>query len=79
MRRFTSFLAGTICGALVGAVTALLLTPSSGEELQDRARERIHSLQDDVREAYASRVAQLETELAQLRKSAKAETKESKE
>jgi gas vesicle protein len=69
MRRFTSFLTGVIFGALVGAVTALLLAPTSGEELRSRARERIDDLSDDVREAYNARVAQLEAELDKLRSS----------
>jgi len=69
MRRFTSFLTGVIFGALVGAVTALLLAPTSGDELRSRARERIDDLSDDVREAYNARVAQLEAELDKLRSS----------
>ena len=67
MRRFTNFLTGVIFGALVGAVTALLLAPSSGEDLRSRARERFDDLTDDVREAYNARVAQLEAELEALR------------
>ena len=67
MRRFTSFVTGVIFGALVGAVTALLLAPTSGEDLRSRARERIDDLSDDVREAYNARVAQLEAELEKLR------------
>ena len=67
MRRFTTFLAGTLCGALVGAVTALLLAPYAGEELRMRVRERIDTFRDEVREAYATRTAQLEAELASLR------------
>ncbi len=73
MRRFFSFLAGTLTGALVGAAVALLFAPSSGAELQSRARERITSLRDEVREAYDARVAQLEAELESLRKRVKAE------
>ena len=69
MRRFTSFVTGVIFGALVGAITALLLAPTSGEDLRSRARERIDDLSDDVREAYNVRVAQLEAELEKLRAS----------
>ena len=53
----------------MGAVTALLLAPTSGEELRSQARERIDDLSDDVREAYNARVAQLEAELDKLRSS----------
>ena len=68
MRRFVSFITGTICGALVGATIAILLAPSSGEELQQRARDRIASLREEIRQAYESRMAQLEAELEALRK-----------
>jgi gas vesicle protein len=67
MRRFMTFLAGTICGALVGAVTALLLAPYAGEELRSRALERIEVFRDEIREAYATRTAQMEAELEALR------------
>jgi gas vesicle protein len=68
MRRFFSFFAGAVCGALVGAVTALLLAPVSGEELRRQSMERAEAFRGEVRDAYAMRVAQLEAELANLRK-----------
>jgi gas vesicle protein len=67
MRRFSSFVVGCICGALVGSVAALLLAPSSGDELRGQAEERIRSFSDEVRKAYEDRVAQLEEELEALR------------
>jgi gas vesicle protein len=51
----------------VGAVTALLLAPSSGLELRERVGERARRIQDEVREAYETRRAQLEAELEALR------------
>lgn len=74
MRRFMNFLAGAMCGALVGAITALLLAPTSGEELQNRISDQMKSMSDEIRAAYENRVAQLEAELASLRKPAKSET-----
>lgn len=68
MRRFFSFLLGSITGALFGAAIALLIAPSSGEELQARARERFSSLRNEIQDAYESRVAQLESELESMRK-----------
>lgn len=68
MRRFFSFLLGTITGALFGAAIALLIAPSSGEELQARARERFTNLRNEIQDAYESRVAQLESELDSMRK-----------
>ncbi len=67
MQRFMSFLAGTVCGALVGATVALLLAPSSGHELRERARRQLETVEDDIRDAYSTRRAQLEAELESLR------------
>jgi gas vesicle protein len=67
MRRLMMLLAGSMCGALVGAVAALLLAPNSGRELQLQMRTRFDALRDDVREAYDARRAQLEAELKELR------------
>ncbi len=72
MSRFMSFIAGVISGALVGSVTALLLAPTSGEELRRQSAERAEQFRSDVQMAYEARVAQLEAELARLRKSEKA-------
>ncbi len=68
MRRFFTFLLGTVSGAIVGASVALLIAPSSGEELRTRARERVADLRDEIQEAYDTRTAQLEAELAGMRK-----------
>jgi gas vesicle protein len=68
MRRFVSFLAGAICGSLVGAITALLLAPVSGDQLRLRAQSRLGTVRDEIREAYSARVAQLEAELEEFRR-----------
>ena len=73
MRRFANFIMGAFLGALVGAVAALLLAPASGEDLQNRARERLASLRDEVQDAYASRKSQLEAELEALRQPGRTE------
>jgi gas vesicle protein len=67
MRRLMNFLAGAMCGALVGAVTALLMAPTSGEILQQRLKDRTTSLSEEIREAYEARMTQLEAELESLR------------
>lgn len=79
MRRFFSFLMGTITGALFGAAVALLIAPSSGEELQARARERFENLRGEIRDAYEARVEQLEAELESMRKKMPAEADEAPE
>lgn len=67
MRRLSMFFAGTICGAAVGAIAALLLAPTSGQELRDQAMDRAVSIRDEIIEAYETRTAQLEAELEGLR------------
>jgi gas vesicle protein len=68
MRRMMMLLAGAMCGALVGSVTALLLAPVSGMEVRQRIRGRVADIRADVIEAYETRRAQLEAELEALRK-----------
>ncbi|HEY57605.1 MAG TPA: YtxH domain-containing protein [Anaerolineae bacterium] len=67
MRKFFAFLSGTLTGAAVGAVMALLLAPAPGEELREQALQRMASLRQEIREAAAARRAELEAELARLR------------
>jgi gas vesicle protein len=67
MRKFFSFLMGTVMGALVGATVALLLAPESGEELRESIRQRFENLQGEIQEAAATRRVELEKQLANLR------------
>ncbi|MDD5467930.1 MAG: YtxH domain-containing protein [Anaerolineales bacterium] len=67
MQRIISFLSGLAMGALVGATLALLLAPSSGEQMRTQIRERSKQLSDEVRQAAAARRAELEQQLASLR------------
>lgn len=71
MRRFSSFMTGVFWGALVGSVTVLLLAPESGDELRSKINRRTQTFRDEVQQAYAARVAQLEAELEQLRSQVK--------
>ena len=48
MNKILSFMAGTLCGAVVGATVALLLAPASGEELRS---EMTHRWEDALNEA----------------------------
>ena len=67
MRRTLSFLAGAMCGALVGAVAALLLAPESGQQLQTQARSQFDHVVADARAAAESKRVQLEAQLAALK------------
>lgn len=60
MNKLMGFMAGAICGALVGAVTALLLTPASGPELIESAEERWQLTKSEARQAMEQRKLELE-------------------
>ncbi len=65
--KFNNFLLGALFGALVGATVAILMAPSSGEELQENIKSRAVQIRTEVVEAAAQRRADLEAQLAQLR------------
>lgn len=67
MKKFFSFMVGSIMGALVGATLALLLAPNSGDALRSQLRERYAALQDELSQAAAERRVELENYLATLR------------
>lgn len=67
MQRFFYFFLGALLGGFLGATLALLLAPSSGEELRLKMRERVQRLQDELSQAAAQRRAELEQQLAALR------------
>jgi gas vesicle protein len=62
MNKFMGFMAGAVCGALVGAVAALLLTPASGPELVQSAEERWQMTVSEARRAMEERRQELETQ-----------------
>lgn len=58
MRTF-SFLAGALCGGLVGAVAALLLAPMAGKELKARIMVEIDHLVGEARQATVDKRSEL--------------------
>jgi gas vesicle protein len=66
--RIMSFLAGTLAGAVVGGTAALLLAPTSGEEMRLEARERYEAIIEEARRAASEKQAQLEAQLEALRR-----------
>jgi gas vesicle protein len=69
MSKLIGFLAGAMSGAIVGAVSALLLAPMSGQDLQTRAREEFDNLVEDAKSAAELKRVQLETQLEALKSS----------
>ncbi len=61
------FLAGFLIGMVIGAVAVLLTTPQSGENLQSGVRGRVDELLAEGRDAAATRRAELEARLAELK------------
>ncbi|MBP9503309.1 MAG: YtxH domain-containing protein [Candidatus Promineofilum sp.] len=69
MNKAISFMAGAVCGALIGAVTALLLTPASGSDLLQSAEERWELTKNEARNAMEERRAELEGQYRSARNS----------
>jgi gas vesicle protein len=67
MQRTFSFIAGALCGAAFGAVTALLLAPMSGREIQEQGRLRAEQVAEEVRRAYEDKRAELKAQLEALK------------
>jgi len=68
VRKILAFTAGAMCGAIVGAVAALLLAPMSGSEMQQQARKRFEDIVEEGRKAADERRAELEEQLRQMQK-----------
>ena len=67
MSRIGNLLLGAILGGLIGSTLALLLAPSSGEDLRRQVQETIIKVQDEMRQAATTRRGELEKQLADLR------------
>jgi len=67
MRQIFGFFVGICTGWLVGGGIALLLAPSTGEDLRSQIQGRATGLVDEVKAAAESRRAVLEQRLAMLR------------
>jgi gas vesicle protein len=67
MNKVFSFLAGGLCGALVGSVTVLLLTPASGEQLRADANARWEAAVQAANQAMAAKRLEKEVEFERMR------------
>ncbi len=69
MNKLFSFLAGMLCGALVGAVLVLLLTPSSGDQLRADATARWETAMTEARQAMEEKRKELEGQFERMKSS----------
>ncbi len=67
MNRALNFLLGATIGGLIGATVAILIAPSSGEELRAKINLRTNQIRSEVSQAAADRRAELERQLAALK------------
>lgn len=67
MNRAINFFLGAVIGGFIGAGVAILLAPSSGEELRTEIRMRTNQIRSEVSQAAADRRTELEGQLATLR------------
>ncbi len=67
MSKIINFMFGLMMGGLVGATVALLLAPTSGEEIRAQLQEQTIRLKDEVKPVAEARRAELERELSALR------------
>lgn len=67
MRKVIGFLNGFLLGALLGGGLVLLLTPQSGQQLQESVRGHINQAIEEGRRAAAERRAELEAQFAQAK------------
>lgn len=67
MNKVFSFLAGGLCGGLIGAAAALLLTPSSGEELRASAQARWEEAMSEAQRAREETYQELTAQFEQMK------------
>ena len=68
MNKFLALLGGLLSGAIVGAVATLLLTPSSGDDLKQQARQRYNDMLAEGRRAADTRRAEVLAEFDALKR-----------
>ena len=68
MRNILAFMAGAMCGAIVGAVAALFLAPMTGGEIREQARRRFDDIVEEGKKAADERRAELEQQLRAMQR-----------
>lgn len=68
MNKVLNFMAGAMCGALVGGVTALLLAPTSGEQLRSEVVTRWEEALAEAHQAMEETRQQMQEQFEQMQK-----------
>lgn len=68
MSKVLAFLGGLLSGAIVGAVSALLLTPASGPDLKQQAQQRYNDMLEEGRKAGEARRAEVLAEFEAMKR-----------
>jgi len=68
MSKIFGFLAGAMCGAIVGAVAVLLLTPESGSQLREQAKQRYNEMLAEGRKAAEQRRQEILNEFEAMKR-----------
>ena len=68
MNKVLNFMAGALCGALVGGVAALLLAPTSGEELRSDVTARWEEALAEAHQAMEDTRRQMQEQFEQMQK-----------
>ena len=63
-----NFILGSLIGAVIGATTAILLAPVSGDDLRAGIKDRTLQIRSEIIQAGTEKRAELEDHLANLRK-----------
>ena len=66
MNKLIGFMAGALCGAVVGATAAILLAPSSGEDLRNDIITRWEEALAEARQAMEDTRRDLQIQLDQM-------------
>lgn len=68
MRRVKSWLVGFLIGSGIGAVLVFLFTPETSEEIRQRLSDGYQEVMKEAQQASKARRAELEAQLAEMRK-----------
>jgi gas vesicle protein len=68
MNKALNFMAGALCGALVGGVAALLLAPTSGEKLRSDVTARWEEALAEAHQAMEDTRRQMQEQFEQMQK-----------